>query len=201
MAGTRDICGLDLAERNNLDPEMRQLVKGIEKKYGFLPHFVRAYATDNRRLRSFMQFYAEMQRPDAGITPLEHELIALVSAATNGCVYCTAHHGALLRGATGDALFTEYVARNYKLAELTPRHRAMLDFAVKVNADGEAIEDADRDLLREAGFDDEQIWQIAAIASFYAGANRMAQAIGLRPAAAYLEMNREAPAKAPRRRA
>lgn len=185
------ICGLDVPDRGNLDPEMKAFVKGVEKKYGFMPNFVKAYATDNQRLRAFLGSYLELQRPDSGLTSFEHELIALVSAATNGCLYCTAHHGALMRGESGDALFTEILSRNYRQADLSPRHRAMLDFTVKVNADAESITDADRDALRAQGFSDETIWNIAATASFYAGANRMAQAIGLVPAREYLEMYRE----------
>lgn len=185
-----DICGLNLRERNNLDAEMTALVQGIEKKYGFLPHFVRLFATDNRRLRAFMAPYLELLRPDSGLSPLEVEMIALVAAATNGCVYCTAHHGALMRELTGDALFTEFLSRNYRYAELSARHRAMLDFAVKVLGDAEAIEDEDRQRLRDAGFDDEAIWSVINTAAFYAGANRIAQATGLKPAAQYLEMHR-----------
>lgn len=195
---TKDICGLDLRDRDNLDPEMAALVKGVEKKYGFLPYFVRLFATDNRRLRAFMVPYMDLLRPDSGLTHLEVEMIALVAAATNGCVYCTSHHGALMRELTGDALFAEYLSRNYKYAELSPRHRAMLDFAVKVLTDAESIEDADRQALRDAGFDDEAIWSVIATAAFYAGANRMAQAAGLKPAAEYLEMYRDG--KAGRRR-
>lgn len=186
-----DICGLDLRERNNLDAEMTALVQGVEKKYGFLPHFVRLFATDNRRLRAFMVPYLELLRPDSGLSPLEVEMIALVAAATNGCVYCTAHHGAIMRELSGDALFTEYLSRNYRYAELSARHRAMLDFAVKVLRDAEAIEEGDRQRLRDAGFDDEAIWSVINTAAFYAGANRIAQAAGLKPAAQYLEMHRD----------
>src|SRR5690606_32719184 len=107
---------LNLADRKNLDPEMTAIVKGIEKKYGFLPYFVRVFATDNQRLRAFMVPYLELTRSDSGISPLEREMIALVAAATHGCVYCTAHHGALMRGETGDAQFAELLSRNYKKA-------------------------------------------------------------------------------------
>ena len=190
------IYALDLEERNNLDPEMTALVKGIAKKYGFMPHFIRLFATDNQRLRAFMGQYMELLRPDSGLTHLEHEMIALVSAATNGCVYCTAHHGALMRGETGDALFTEYLSRNYKMAPLLPRHRAMLDFVVKVLTAAEHITEEDRQALRAVDFDDEAIWMIISTAAFYAGANRIAQAAGLLPARQYLEMHRTtAPAK------
>jgi uncharacterized peroxidase-related enzyme len=199
MATSERIYALDLKERNNLDAEMSALVKGIEKKYGFMPHFIRLFATDNARLRAFMTQYMELMRQDSGLTHLEVEMIALVAAATNGCVYCTAHHGALLRGETHDALFTEYLSRNYKLAELSPRHRAMLDFAVLVLTDAEHIEDPHRQALRDAGFDDEAIFSIISTAAFYAGANRIAQAVGLKPSAQYLEMNRESVPAAARR--
>lgn len=194
MTEAERIHALNLEERNNLDAEMTALVKGIEKKYGFMPHFIRLFATDNRRLRAFMGQYMELMREDSGLTHLEHEMIALVSAATNGCVYCTAHHGALMRGETGDALFAEYLSRNYKMAPLSSRHRAMLDFAVKVLTEAEHITDQDRQTLREVGFDDEAIWMIISTAAFYAGANRIAQAAGLKPAPQYLEMYRTAPA-------
>lgn len=191
MASAERIYALDLRERNNLDAEMSALIKGIEKKYGFMPHFIRLFATDNRRLRAFMTQYMETMREDSGLTHLEHEMIALVSAATNGCVYCTSHHGALLREVSGDALFAEYLSRNYRLAELSARHRAMLDFVVLVLTDAEHIEDKDRDTLRAVGFDDEAIFSIISTAAFYAGANRIAQAAGLKPAREYLEMYRE----------
>lgn len=199
MANQERIHALNLKERNNLDAEMSALVIGIEKKYGFLPHFIKLFATDNRRLRTFMAGYMETKREDSGLTHLEVEMIALVAAATNGCVYCTAHHGALLREVTGDALFAEYLSRNYRLAELSPRHRAMLDFAVLVLTDAEHIEEPQRQALRDAGFDDEAIFSIISTAAFYAGANRIAQAIGLKPAAQYLEMFREAKPERARR--
>lgn len=188
--GLREICGLDLKERDNLDAEMRQMVKGIEKKYGFLPNFVRLFASDNQRFRAFMVPYMELMRADSGLSALDHELIALVCAQTNGCAYCCAHHGAVLRGICDDPVFAEYIGRNYRLAKLDDRQRAMLDFTVLVLTDPESIDDAARDRLREAGFDDEAIWYVAATASFYAGANRLAVAAGLQITPGYLSMNR-----------
>lgn len=185
-----DICALDLEQRDNLDDEMRELVQGIRRKYGFLPNFVKLFATDNQRLRAFMVSYMELMRADSGLDELEHELIALVSAATNGCAYCCAHHGAMLRGVCDDPVFAEYIGRNYRLAKLSTRHRAMLDFTVMVLTDPEAIDDAARDRLREEGFDDEGIWSIASTAAFYAGANRIAVAAGLKITPEYLSMNR-----------
>ena len=181
---------LDIKDRDNLDEEMTALVKGIEKRYGFMPNYLKFFKTDNRRLRAFITPYMELMREDSGLTALEHEMIALVCAATNGCVYCTSHHGALLRGETDDAMFAEYLSRNYTLADLSPRHRTMLDYVVKVLREAESIDDDDRQTMRDAGFDDEAIWSVTSTACFYASANRMSQAVGLKPAREYLEMNR-----------
>jgi uncharacterized peroxidase-related enzyme len=186
----RDICGLDLQDRDNLDQEMRTMVRGIEKKYGFVPNFVKLFATDNQRLRAFMVPYMELMRADSGLSMLDHELIALMSAATNGCAYCCAHHGAQLRGLTSDPVFAEYIGRNYRLAALDSRQRAMLDFAYLVLTDPESIGDSERDRLRTEGFDDEGIWYVASTAAFYAGANRLAVAAGLRITPEYLGMHR-----------
>jgi uncharacterized peroxidase-related enzyme len=181
---------LDVPDRANLDEEMTALVRGIEKKYGFMPNFLKFFKTDNQRLRAFIVPYLELLRADSGLSATEHEMIALVSAATNGCVYCQIHHTALVREQTGDPVFAEYLSRNYHLAELSPRHLVMLDYVVKVLTDAESINDGDRDALRDAGFTDETIWNITSTACFYASANRMTQAIGLRPAPEYLDMYR-----------
>ena len=186
---TERISALDLKDRDNLDTEMRALVAGLEKKYGFVPNFVRLFATDSLRLRAFMGQYMELMRRDSGLTPLDHELIAVASATTNGCSYCTAFHGMLLRGVSDEALADAVVA-DHRTAALSPRQRVMLEFAVKVNRDAEQITDADRQALRDVGFDDEAIFMICATAGFYAGANRLAQAIGLKPSPRYATMNR-----------
>ncbi len=186
----REICGLDLDDRNNLDDEMKLMVAGIRKKYGFMPNFVRVFASDNKRLRAFMTPYMELMRADSGLSPLDHELIALVCAQTNGCAYCCAHHGARLRGLCDDPVFVEYIGRNYRLAKLGSRERAMLDFTLLVLNDPESIGDPERDRLRDEGFSDEAIWYVAATASFYAGTNRLAVAAGLEITPEYLTMNR-----------
>lgn len=186
----REICGLDLEERDNLDDEMVAMVRGIEKKYGFMPNFVRLFASDNKRLRAFMAPYMELLRPDSGLSARDHELIALTCAQTNGCAYCSAHHGWRLRGLGDDPVFVEYIGRNYRLAKLPPRERAMLDFVTLVLEDAESIDDAERDRLRAAGFSDEAIWYVAATASFYAGTNRLAVAAGLELTPEYLTTNR-----------
>lgn len=198
MASEQRPYELDVRDRDNLDAEMRAFVAGVEKKYGFLPNFLKFFKTDNQRLRAFLTPYLELMRPDSGLSHLEHEMISLVSAATNGCVYCQMHHGGLLREETGDPMLAEYLSRDYRKADLSERHRVMLDYVVKVLTDAEGIVEADRERLRSVGFDDEAIWSVTSTACFYAGANRMAQAIGLRPAPEYLDMGREGERPLPR---
>ena len=185
---------LNIRDRDNLDDEMKTLVRGIEKKYGFIPNFLKFFKTDNQRLRAFITPYMELLRSDSGLTMEDHEKIAVVCAATNGCFYCQLHHGALLREKTGDPVLAEQLSRNYRIADLSSRDRAMLDYVVKVSTDPESISDKDRDLLRAEGFDDEAIWSITSTACFYAGANRMSQAIGLEPAPEYLDLYRDSKA-------
>ena len=182
---------LDIEDRENLDKEMTDFVKGIEKKYGFLPNFMKPFKTDNKRLRAFLTPYMELLRPDSGLTIQEHEMIALVSAATNGCFYCQMHHSALVREKFGDAMLAEQLSRNYHAADLEPRHRAMLDYVVKVQTDAESINDEDRNRLREFGFSDETIFNITSTACFYASANRMSQAIGLQADPEFVDMYRD----------
>ena len=187
---TERVFDLDLRDRGNLDEEKQTLVDGIVKKHGFMPNFLKLFATDNQRMRAFVTPYLELLRTDSGLNQLDHEMIALVSATTNGCNYCCAHHGALMRGESGDPMFAEHLSRNYKLADLSPRHLAMLDFVVKVLKDAEHIDHDDRQALSDVGFDDEAIWTIVSTAAFYAGANRVAQAVGLKITPQYLDMNR-----------
>jgi uncharacterized peroxidase-related enzyme len=191
MSQEERVCALDLRDRGNLDPEMTAIVKGAEKKYGFMPNFMKVFSTDNQRLRAFMVPYLELTRSDSGVTSEEREMIALVCAATHGCNYCKAHHSALVRGETGDPALAEQLVRDYRQAPLTPRQRAMLDYVVKVLKEAEHIDDADRQSLRDVGFDDEGIWMVTSIACFYAGANRMAQALKIVPSPEYEHMYRE----------
>lgn len=186
---------LDIRDRDNLDDEMETLVRGIEKKYGFIPNFVKFFKTDNQRLRAFMVPYMELLRSDSGLSIDDHEKIALVCAATNGCFYCQLHHSALLREKTGDSMLAEQLSRNYHYADLSSRDRVMLDYVVKVSTNAASITDQDRELLRAEGFDDEAIWSITSTACFYAGANRIAQAIGLEPAPEYIDLYRDTGSK------
>jgi uncharacterized peroxidase-related enzyme len=119
------------------------------------------------------------------LSKLEREMIAVAVSSQNKCYYCLVAHGASVRALSGDPLLGEMMAMNYRAARLSPRERAMLDFAVKLTAEPWSIEDADREALRSAGFTERDIWDIAAVAGFFNMSNRVASATDMRPNTVY----------------
>jgi uncharacterized peroxidase-related enzyme len=121
-----------------------------------------------------------MEKP-GGLTKAEREMIVVATSGANGCQYCVVAHGAILRIRAKNPLVADQVAVNYRKADITPRQRAMLDFAMKVALESQAIGDADFEALRSQGFGDEEIWDIGAIAAFFAMSNRLANTFSMRP--------------------
>ncbi len=155
------------------------------EKIGFVPNVLTAYAFDNAKLEAFVAFYNDLMLAPSGLSKLEREMIAVVVSSVNRCFYCLAAHGAAVRQLSGDPQLGELMAMNYRAADLTPRHRAMLDFAAKLSESPAAVEEEDRARLREAGFGERDIWDIAAVAAFFNMSNRMASAVDMRPNDAY----------------
>jgi uncharacterized peroxidase-related enzyme len=164
-----------------LSPAMQAYFAKCQEKLGFVPNVLLAYAFDNAKLEAFAAMYNDLMLAPSGLTKLEREMIAVVVSSVNRCYYCLAAHGAAVRQLSGDPALGELMAMNYRAALLGHRHRAMLDFAVKLSETPYAVEEADRDALREAGFGDRDIWDIAAVAAFFAMSNRMASATDMRP--------------------
>jgi uncharacterized peroxidase-related enzyme len=156
-----------------------------EEKLGFVPNVLRAYAHDDAKLQVFAAFYNDLMLAPSGLSKLEREMIAVAVSAQNSCYYCLTAHGAAVRALSGDPALGELMVMNYRAAALAPRHRAMLDFAVKLTGASAAIDEADRKALREAGFTDRDIWDISAVASFFNMTNRMASAVDMRPNGEY----------------
>ena len=127
---------------------------------------------------------------DSGLSKLEREMIAVVVSSINHCFYCLAAHGAAVRQLSGDPVLGEMLVANYRAADLSPRQKAMLDFAAKVTEASYKIEEADRQTLRDEGFSDRDIWDIAATAGFYNMTNRIASATDMRPNDEYHAQNR-----------
>ena len=156
-----------------------------------MPNVLAAYAFDNAKLRAFILMADDLMLGDSGLSKLEREMIAVAVSSVNHCHYCLTSHGAAVRQRAGDPELGELMVHNYRAADLPPRQKAMLDFAVKLTEQPDKIEEADRQALRKAGFTDRDIWDIAAVAAFYNMTNRMAAAADMRPNREYHYMVRQ----------
>lgn len=173
-----------------LSPAMEAYFAKCREKLGFVPNVLLAYAHDNAKLEAFATFYNDLMLAPSGLTKLEREMIAVCVSSVNRCYYCLTAHGAAVRQLSGDPELGEQLVMNYRAAALPPRQRAMLDFAVKLTERSHEVEEADRELLREAGFSERDIWDIAAVASFFNMSNRMASAVDMRPNPEYRDQAR-----------
>ena len=174
------VMALDLpfAERT---PDVAKYFAVCEEKLGFVPNVLLSYAHSMEKLDAFSRFYNDLMLAPSGLTKLERELIAVAVSSENKCFYCLTAHGEAVRRLSGDPALGEAFVMNYRAADLTPKQRAMIDFAVKMTKESHAIGDADRDALRAAGWTERDIWDIGAVASFFNMTNRMASAVDMRP--------------------
>jgi uncharacterized peroxidase-related enzyme len=168
-----------------LTPEMAAYFDKCSEKLGFIPNVLKAYAFDMPKLSAFVAMYNDLMLAPSGLSKLEREMIAVAVSSVNRCYYCLVAHGAAVRQLSGDPVLGELMVMNYRAARLSRRQRAMLDFAVKLTAEPWAVEEADRTALREAGFSDRDIWDIAAVAGFFNMSNRVASATDMRPNSIY----------------
>lgn len=176
-----DVTALDL-KAAALSPAMAAYFTKCQDKLGYVPNVLLAYAHDMAKLEAFAAFYNDLMLAPSGLSKLEREMIAVVVSAENRCWYCLVAHGAAVRQLSGDPALSEALAFNFRQAQgLSDKQRGMLDFALKVARASAEIEESDRQRLRDIGFSDRDIWDIAAVASFYAMSNRMASATGMRP--------------------
>ena len=173
-----------------LSPDMAAYFAKCEEKLGFVPNVLKAYAFDMTKLGSFAAMYNDLMLAPSGLSKLEREMIAVAVSAHNRCYYCLVAHGAAVRQLSGDPPLGELLVMNYRAARLSPRERAMLDFAVKVTAEPWLVEEDDRARLRRAGFTDRDIWDIAAVAGFFNMTNRVASATDMRPNSVYHRQSR-----------
>ena len=178
------ITALDLKEAAPTDA-MAAYFRKCEEKLGFVPNVLKAYAFDMRKLEAFVAMYNDLMLAPSGLSKLEREMIAVAVSSVNSCYYCLTAHGAAVRALSGDPVLGELMVMNYRAARLSPRERAMLDFAVKLTAEPWAVEEADREALRKVGFSARDIWDIAAVAGFFNMSNRVASATDMRPNAVY----------------
>jgi uncharacterized peroxidase-related enzyme len=167
--------------RQDMAPDLQKYFAKCDEKLGFVPNVLRAYAFNEDKLRAFMGMYNELMLGPSGLSKLEREMIAVTVSSINHCFYCLTAHGASVRQLSGDPVLGELMVMNYRVAELPPKQRAMLDFAAKMTETPDKMGEPDRQALRDAGFTDADIWDIAATASFFNMSNRMAAAIDMMP--------------------
>lgn len=180
----RIVIALSLPEVALSEP-MAAYFEKCEEKLGFVPNVLKAYAFDMTKLEAFVAMYNDLMLAPSGLSKLEREMIAVAVSSYNRCFYCLASHGAAVRQYSGDPILGELMVMNYRAARLSARQRAMLDFAVKLTAQPWAVEEDDREALRQAGFSDRDIWDISAIIGFFNMSNRVASATDMRPNTAY----------------
>jgi len=168
-----------------LTDAMSDYFKLCEEKLGFVPNVLKAFAFDMAKLEAFVAYRNDLIQGDSGLSKLDREMIATAVSAQNRCYYCMTAHGAAVRHLSGDPVLGEQILMNYRAARLDKRQRAMLDFAVKLTAEPWTVEENDREHLRQLGFSDRDIWDIAAVAAFYNMTNRLASATDMRPNSQY----------------
>ena len=169
-------------ELKNLPEDLRTRILEVQDKAGFVPNVFLALAHRPAEWRAFMAYHDALLLKDTGsLSKGEREMIIVATSAVNQCLYCVVAHGAILRIYEKKPLIADQLAVNYRKADITPRQRAMLDFAMKVCTNSAAIEEADFAGLRAHGFDDDDIWDIGAITAFFGLSNRMANLSGMRP--------------------
>jgi uncharacterized peroxidase-related enzyme len=168
-------------ELKDLPEDIRARILAVQEKSGFVPNVFLTLAHRPEEFRAFFAYHDALMEKESGLTKAEREMIVVATSGANRCPYCVVAHGAILRIRAKNPRVADQVAVNYRKAEITPRQRAMLDFAMKVATESHAIGDEDFAALRAAGFSDEDIWDIGAVAAFFALSNRMANMISMRP--------------------
>lgn len=174
-----------------LPQDLRSRILEVQEKAGFVPNVFLSLARRPAEWRAFFAYHDALMLKETGsLTKGEREMIVTATSAANQCLYCVVAHGAILRIYEKQPLLADQVAINYRKADISPRQRAMLDFAMKVSQNSHAVEDADFTALHSHGFDDEDIWDIAAITAFFGLSNRMASFSGMMPNPEFYTMGR-----------
>jgi len=166
---------------DELPADIRARILEVQEKAGFVPNVFLTLAHRPDEFRAFFAYHDALMLKEGGLTKAEREMIVVATSGANDCLYCIVAHGALVRIYAKQPLLADQVAVNYRKADITPRQKAMLAFALKVAQNSAAIDDADFEALRSHAFSDEDIWDIGAIAAFFALSNRMANLISMRP--------------------
>ncbi len=178
-------------ELEALPDDIRQRILDVQERAGFIPNVFLALAHRPEEFRAFFAYHDALMEKDSGLSKAEREMIVVATSAANECQYCVVAHGAILRIRAKNPLIADQVATNYRKADLTGRQQAMLDFALKVCGNAQAVTESDYEALRAHGFSEEDIWDIGAITAFFALSNRMANLVDMRPNDEFYVMGRD----------
>jgi len=165
----------------NLPEDIRSRLLAVQEKSGFIPNVFLTLAYRPDEFRAFFAYHDALMERDSGLTKAEREMIVVATSSANQCHYCVIAHGAILRIRAKNPQIADQIAVNYRKADITPRQRAMLDFAMKVSTEAHRISDKDFTEIAGHGFSDDDIWDIAAISAFFALSNRIANVTAMRP--------------------
>lgn len=165
----------------SLPSDIRDRILAVQEKSGFVPNVFLVLAHRPDEFRAFFAYHDALMDKEGGLTKAEREMIVVATSNANQCQYCVVAHGAILRIRAKNPLLADQIAINYRKSDITPRQKAMLDLAMKVSLSAQTVTDADLDEARKHGFTDDDIWDITAIAAFFALSNRMANVTNMRP--------------------
>jgi uncharacterized peroxidase-related enzyme len=196
MSTPHPISRFPVPDLTSLPDDLREPILAVQEKAGFVPNVFLALAHRPAELRAFMAYHDALLLKDSGLSKGEREMIIVATSGANQCLYCVVAHGAILRVYEKNPLIADQLAVNYRKADITPRQRAMLDFALKVCEQSRQIDETDYAALHAHGFSDEDIWDIGAITAFFGLSNRMANLIGMRPNDEFFLMGRVPRSKA-----
>jgi uncharacterized peroxidase-related enzyme len=191
MTDAHPISRFSVPDPMTLPEDIRQAIAKVSEKSGFVPNIFLALAHRPAEFRAFFAYHDALMDKDEGLTKAERELIVVATSGLNQCQYCVVAHGAILRIRAKNPRIADQIAVNWRKADISARERAMLQYAEKVALNAQQIDDTDHLALREAGFDADEIWDIAAIAAFFAMSNRLVNAADIRPNDQFYMMGRE----------
>lgn len=165
----------------SLPADIRERIEAVQEKSGFVPNVFLLLARRPDEFRAFFAYHDALMDKPGNLSKAEREMIVVATSAANQCQYCVIAHGAILRIRAKNPLIADQVAINYRKADITPRQKVMLDFAMKVSQAAHAVDEADFGTLKASGFDEEDIWDIMAISGLFGFSNRMANVSSMRP--------------------
>lgn len=177
----RPISRFPVPALDGLPADIKERIEAVQEKSGFVPNVFLALAHRPDEFRAFFAYHDALMDKPGNLTKAEREMIVVATSSANQCHYCVIAHGAILRIRGKDPLIADQIAVNYRKADITPKQKAMLDFAMKVSTRAHEVDEADTDALTAHGFTEDDIWDITAITAFFGMSNRLANVSSMRP--------------------